>query len=238
MKSKLTLLVMLLGLLICSPVYADVIDIFVTPEGDGVRGKDRYGYFSGWEDSGFISDETSLGVYHWYEDGSGSYRQAFLQFGLNPLSEGIDDITSISFNYNLLRTSSLARGYGDTAGYLYHVHDASAATGHASDQLYGGGTIETIMVGATTGWRSVDVTEYVLNDLNQGYNWSAWEFNRDNYAGMWLSAAESQNPAFLRIETTAENSAPVPTPEPSAFILLGAGLLGLAVLARKGEKRA
>lgn len=222
MKIRTLFAVFVLGLAFCSSAYAATFNIAVTPGGDGWWGKDRWGY-SSWYNAG-DSTGNEVGGFHKYEDGDGQYRTGYLEFGLAQYTGNTGDITSITLNYNLLRTA----GDGDV-GDINHVADSSSATGAASDKLNGSELVETISGGTPSGWKSVDVTSYVLNDLTQGYAWSAFSLNRKSYSGYYISSAESLNPAFLAITTTAA------TPIPGALWLLGTGIAGLIGLRRKAK---
>jgi len=239
MKKCLFLATILGMFLFATAASAAFLDIAVTGAGDGNSGKDRYGSFSNWESSGFDSTNLMNPVYHTYEYGDGSWRNSYLQFGVSAFSGVIDDIISVSFNYNLLRTASLPVNNRAVAGNLYHAANSSSATGNASDGIGGNELVATVNVGDDVGWKAHDVTDMIKNDLTNGYGWSAFSFMNAGYAGLWFSAAESGAPAYLRIETeSGEIVGPVPTPEPSTFLLLGAGLLGLIGIGRKKFQKA
>jgi len=236
MKKVFATLVLVFGVLFAVNASAGFLNIEVTPGGDGMAGKDRWGY-SAWDDSGFENGFLELGAYHWYEYGDGSWRNAYLQYDLGEFTGIVDDIVSVTFNYNLLSTATREWNYYDVAGMLYHAEDSSSATGNASDMISGNQWLETIMVGATLGWHSLDVTDYIVNDLTMGYAWSAFEFKEQGYAEMYLAAGESETPSYLRFETVASSSVvPVTTPEPSTFALLSVGILGVVYLHRRKRR--
>jgi len=227
---RLKFVFVLLFVFLAASAQAAVINIKVLPGGDGIAGKDRWGY-SSWDDSGFISNASPNAVYHWYETPDGSWRDAYLQFSLAGFDGSADDIVSASFNFNLLGTSSNPSSYRTMAAKLNHASNASGATGDASQRIGGNEWVGDVPVGMAIGWKSFDVTNFVKNDVQNGYNWSVYSFNNQGYAGMTFSSGEDVELASYLSIVTAGQSVPLP----GAVWLLGSGLVGLWGLRRKKQ---
>lgn len=187
---------------------------------------------------------NELGTANDYFDGSGggvaatryyvngfsttlSNNQGFAQISLAPFAG--QPVQTVSLHVYLL--SAYKDADSASAGNIMHVANSSSATGNASQQLGGSQAVATIMPG-DAGWVVYDVTNYILNDLTQGYAWAAFHFyptsngaGWERNAGFSFASAEGGNPVYL--------SAVVP--EPSSALLVAVG--GFILAARRREKR-
>ncbi len=225
---RMKILLVLLFSLLAMSVQAAVTNISVLPNGDGIAGKDRWGYGS-WESTGFDVNPNTNSTLHWYEYGDGQWRNTYLQFSLASFGGSAVDIVSATFNFNLLSTSSNPVDYRSTAGKLYHASNASIATGEASQMISGNEYVGDVQVGAPLGWNSFDVTSLIQSDVSNGYAWSVFSFNYAGYAGMNFSSGEDADYApFLSITTSSQA-----VPLPGAIVLMGSGIIGLLGVRRR-----
>ena len=193
--------------------FAGVIN-YVQPNGDGCRGKDRYGFFSSWYDSGYYSNANPNTVYYDYDSGSanGSWRNAFMEVSLAGLP-AVEDITMATLNINILSL----QGSGKVAT-VNHAANSGAATGNASDQISCTQLVGYINDTTGLGWASFDITDYIKADLQNGYSWAAFTFVYSSYHALTFSSGESATCApYLEV-----------IPEPCTMGLLGLGSLLIA----------
>lgn len=187
-----------------SLVSASTYDIFVLPSDDVVSYRS---WWRGGSDTGsFLAANPNL-VSHSYYDGDGTVYNTSLRFYLSQFTGAIADITSVTFNYDVLTIWSEGR---DDVG-----------------TFSGGGSV---LASNGTGWKSFDVTSS-WQALQAVPTFIDYSIAYTGYSGFNFGSADGGNPAFLRI-TTAGN----PVPVPSAILLLGSGILGLAGLGRRKQK--
>lgn len=144
---------------------------------------------------------------------------SYAQFNLSPLvGQSVESVT-----LNICFLGAYKEAATASAGSIKHVSNSSNANGNASQKLSGNELVATIMPGAS-GWTSFDVTDYIKNDLAQGYTWAAFSFNEDaggdywnRNAGFSFASAESGNGAYLQ--------AVVPEPGSFALLAVAAGAL-------------
>jgi hypothetical protein len=128
---------------------------------------------------------------------------------------------------------SVYNGYGDAIGAanIYHVTDASGASGDATQGL-GGDAFVGLVSTQPVGWTSFNVTNFLQADKAAGYNWSAFSFNFTangyGYSGMTFGSGENASQAsYLRITTDAGPQGS-DAPEPRTLALMALGGIGLA----------
>lgn len=205
---------------------AATFNFAVTSAGDGYYHNESgrsYDYFDA------SSQNVSAHYQYWgYSEDLGT-NTGYAQFNIAGAAL-LKEIVSVTLNLNI--TGSYLTSPTPDAGRILHVANSSAATGNASQRIGGGELVSTVSAGLS-GWQSFDITEYILNDLNNGYSWAAFSFApnttgnySDRYAGFSFSSAESGVPAFISI-TTAE------VPAPASIFLLGFSLIGLSAIGRK-----
>lgn len=171
----------------------------------------------------YSGTDTVIGAYYqMYNTGDTVIKHnAYIQFDISGLTEVVGKST-----LNIYVTES---HYDNAvnAGTIKVRTDSSTATGNASQRLGGDVTIHTMPEGVT-GWLSLDVTTYVTNAFNNGYDYLcfSFDFTSGEYYGSsgfsFYSADSSINKPYLSV------------PEPSTYAAIaGAGSLGLAFLRRR-----
>ncbi len=200
----------LLSLAALVPAMAATQDIAVTAAGDRVYYRD---WWYGGNDRGWIVDANPNQVSHYYEPGYGTSRETALSFDLSTASGLVlDDITAITFNFNI--ESIWTSGRDDVAN------------------LNG---IGTVLASGGTGWKSFDVTSAVKSALGAGQTTADFYFSYTGYSGFTFSSAEGGQPAYLQFTI---NSAPaVPEPETYTLVLAGLGVMGGLALRRTRQAR-
>ncbi|MFV0347451.1 MAG: PEP-CTERM sorting domain-containing protein [Halodesulfovibrio sp.] len=210
---------------------AGMMNIAVLAQGDAIAGKDRYGSFSIWENSGPIVGAAPNSVYHWYDSYSysGSYRAAYMQYEIAQFAEAVASVTSV--NLYLYNIASAIIGTGNL-GAVNHASNSATATGQASQLIGGNQLVGYVTDQSPDGWISFDVTDYIMNDLTAGFDWAAFSVNQFGYKSMAFGSAEQELASYLQITYTG-GSSPVPTPEPATFVLMFLGLGVLGIMKRK-----
>jgi hypothetical protein len=198
------LLIALATCLLVSPCLGSVITIPVTPEGDGIAGRERWGYGSGWYDMPYSGSANPNLAWHWYSSPDGQNYVTYLQFALAGLP-AFDSISSAKLFINVVEYDA----YVD----LYHASDSSLATGDAAQKIGGNAWVAAVSPSAL-GWYSQDVTSAIQSDRQNGYSWSAFSVSSPGYTKLAFSSGETANAAYLRIDVA---------PEPGTLVLLAAG---------------
>lgn len=209
-------LMMLAVAVMASSACAAPILSVVRPEGDGQRGKDRWGWGS-WYDSGFDSAANPNWSGHWYNAPDGQWRAVSLQVALptvNPAS-----IQQATLNLHVTEIS----GSGSS---LNHVTNSAAATGLASQELAGDVMVMDLLPEVVgTGWLAVDVTEVIRQDLANGAAWAAFSLPNKGYSSLTFDSAENTSGLGPYLSVTL-------VPEPAGLCLLGGAL---ALWVRRGR---
>jgi hypothetical protein len=211
--SLLALLFLSMSFSVC---FAEIIDITVQPQGDGVGGKERSGYGYPWENIAFDSSANPNSALHWYDAPYGQSLYTNLQVALSGLPSA-DNITGAYLYINLTALS----GSGVLAN-VSHASDSSAATGNASDSISTNEAVGAITDAASLGWYSINVTDFVKNDVQNGYSWSVFSFASPGYTTVQFSSGDGTNAPYLQVQTV---------PEPGVLTLLL--LFGLGLVYRR-----
>ncbi len=214
--------VVITAMLLCAAsAWAGTTNLVVQPNGDGVHGRSDYGTWSSWEkvDMDTTANPNQV-TYDWdSSDSWGIQRNTCLQASLSPLS-GLTGTDITSATAYLYVTSIWNSG---TQGKLYHAADASAATGVADESIACSEHVVDIQLVTAGIWISADVTNFLRNDLDNGYDYSVFEVKYgDKWTGFNFASGESANAPYIEV---------VATPEPASLTLLGLG--GLALLRRR-----
>lgn len=195
---------------------AGIITTYVQPEGDGQNGKDRWGWGS-WYVAGFNSGANPNWSGHWYESPDGQWRDVYMQVSLAAIPSDAD-IQAASLNIYVTACSN-------KGSRIFHKSDASAATGLASQQIAGDQYIQDL-VGLPVGWYSIDVKDFIISDVNNGYAWAVFSFPNYGYSSLsFYSADDATYKPYLSVTTAA-----VEVPEPASIGLI---LTGLGFVIRK-----
>ncbi len=206
---KITLGIMLLihfSFVCISPVSAATIDIGVAPENDITSSRDWYpgGSFR----STFVNANPNQ-ISHWYGDSStgGTTYATSWTFDLSTAPD-MADVTSVTFNYDVLNVWATANWTGTPA----RNDVATLSTG------------DTFYLTDGLGWKSFDVTDDAITWSGSTATLSG---SHTGWAGLTIGAAEGDLGAYLSYTTSA-------VPEPSSTTLLGLG--GLALMLRRRRK--
>ncbi len=227
MRRMILFLLIVLCFSPATTVCAAYLDIPVQGIGDGYWHNEvgrRYDFFD--------ANSNQVSAKYVYFGSSSTLRNdtGFTQFSLANAPD-IDDVVTVTLNIYI--ESAWKTGSTTDSGNIKHAQNASSANGQASQRI-SGSELVAIISPTDNGWLSFDVTQYVLNDLNNNYAWSVFSYHpntsgdySNRNAGFIFTSAEGGKPAYLRFETS-------PVPLPSTLFLLGSGLM--ASLWRKKGK--
>lgn len=209
MKCVIAIVAWVVLLVASAPVSADMVNVSVTPLGDGISARSWWygGNYTWWD--GSASPEASM---HSYEPGNGNSSSVFLQVGIPTVNPAL--VTSATFNIHIVGLG----GAETNLANCYHVSNSSGATGNASQQLGGNEWVGGVPNTASTGWFSFNVTPNIINDLNSGYSWAAFSFPYVGYCNVTFDSGESAYAPYLSVTTI---------PEPASLGLLALGTLAL-----------
>ena len=207
----MTMGVVLTGVMLLAGVAgAAIYDSFATNIGDGY-----YHYYSGPGGDYFVGDSENIAV-SYYSYSVRVVETGYIQYSLAD-APAPADITSVTLNIDYSPGI-----YQD--GKVYYLPNATAANGNAAQRL--NGTVLVHEFADSAGWLSLDVTNLILTDLENGRSWAPFSFHSySNYHGYNIKAAESGSPSYL------EFTYAVPVP-PSALLLF-TGLLGFVGFRRR-----
>lgn len=189
---------------------SQALTVAALPEGDGVVGRDRYGY-GGWDISGFDASANPMWVGHWYDSGWGSWRDAYVQIGLAALP------AAGSIQSARLHMKVISMGGDLPVASVYHASNSTAANGQASQQIGCDQVVGNIMSVPDNTWVSFDVTDMIRNDKSMGASFAAFAVIHGGYRGVNIGSAEGGDAAYLEI-----------VPEPATLVAVGVGLAALA----------
>ena len=191
-----------------SSASAAPIVITTTPQGDGHSLRARYGFFDTWNDYAFQSNANPVQAHHSYASGWGEIKNAYLQISLDTVPAGAE-IASATLNLYITNVSG-------SGARLRHVSNSSNATGDASQQLAGNVDVLTITTSHGTGWLSIDVTQFIQSDLDNGHNWAAFSLPSSSYSNVsFYSAAQAGYEPHLSVTLI---------PEPASLTLFACGV--------------
>lgn len=186
---------------------AGFYDINVTATGDRVWNWDKSSnyVFTWWTPD---ANPNAVGHNYDYDNRSGYYQDTHLNFSLGSLLVPVQDIVSVSLNFNVLSVWSAGRDdIGSLGGY--------------GNVTYSGGT----------GLKSFDVTESLKSLLLANLTSADFSIVHTSFSGFAFGSAEGNDPAFLRFTTAGGE--PSPIPEPGSALLISLGLLAAASVGRK-----
>lgn len=205
---KLCIALMVCGL--ASLSTAGMVISKVAPEGDGQKGKARYGFSYGWENTPYNENASPNWSGHWYESSwaNGESSTVYMQISLADVPAGAA-VQQATLNLYITECSG-------SGGQIYYRNDASTATGQASQLL--AGDVKIADISAPAGWLSIDVTGYIQADIDNGYSWAVFSLPSKSYSSLTFSSGETDNGAYLSA---------VIVPEPATMMILGLGALPL-----------
>lgn len=187
-------------------VSAGFYDLAVTTAGDRVWNWDKSSsYVYTWLDPN--ANPNAVGHYYDYDNRSGYYQDTYLTFGLGGLLPPLQDIVSVSLNFNVLSVWTTGR---EDIGSI--------------------GAFGTVTYSGGIGLKSFDVTDFMKSILQANGNTANFSVNHTGFSGFTFGSAEGGDPAYLRFATA--NGEPSPVPEPGSALLVSLGLLGLAAAKR------
>lgn len=181
------------------------MNIVVQPNGDGYHHDETgssYDYFDS-------SATSNLVHYQYYGTSDTMIRHiSYAQFSL----AGIDPLQDVGSAYlNLYVTEIHYADDSPSGGNIYHVSNASSATGEASQRLNGSELLVNVK-DQPLGWLAIDITDALQSDLDNGYSFSAFSFTPDttgyfrNAGFSFNSGDAAENQPYVSVTTVPEAS--------------------------------
>jgi hypothetical protein len=225
-------------ILMTSSSFASIINVAVTPEGDGVYNVSNSPYSLTSKYFDVNASPNTASYYYYVSSGTTTETNtAYAQFSLESVST-LQNIINVSLNLYILDATQDENL--NSPGKINH--STSDGSGQASQKLSGNELVGSVTAGAS-GWTSFDVTTFVLQDIANNHSWSAFSFNYDGSYHTWsyyrtsgfsFASAEQGNAAFLSFTTSDSSGDPVP--EPGTMLLMTLGLTGLIGVHRKKHR--
>lgn len=221
-----------LGLLALAGLAAQAgtVNLYATPAGDA-----NYAWNSKYGPYGYTVGETELvanlqfgGVY------GNDYTMGIMELPLTGLTaasiEKVELLVYAKGFDTYFWYGSAGLGWLDTTGRTLTGDVVADDLGSMKPAPSGWAIWSTDMVGWQPGWKAVDVTNQVLEDLNKGRAYSSYALwaSRDTLGSIY--AAESGSGPYLRVTL-------VPEADAWAMMLVGLGLLSLSVRRHAGRSR-
>lgn len=224
-------------------VFADSYKIELSEENVGYwwynktqysGGKDES---SGWlySNSNKLVEVENEYIYHGGADRVFAQRDAYLQIDLSSLS-GIDvsTITSVSFNFCIKDLNDATT----SPASLKHLDVQSVAPTGNADQKLNGSTEVANSATMSIGWNSIDVGSSIISDLDNGYNYAVFSFNKFgstmDHSRLLTFYSPSSTELVDGVSVVPYLSVITNVPEPATYAaIFGAAALAFAVYRRR-----
>ncbi len=185
--------------------------------------------FSYADENGLIHAQRN---YEYYGGADRSWEQKDIYFQIDLSSLAGEEVESATFNFYVAALNS------DVATPLKHLSDQTTSpTGDAGQKLAGNTDVASSS-SFVLGWNSIDLTSYILSDLDKGYSYTVLsipQFSQEQDVNRVLSIYSAS--AADVDDSSVKPYLSVGVPEPGRYSLLVGGLLGVwAFLRRRAGK--
>lgn len=188
-------------------------------------GSDTSTGFSYADENGLIHAQRN----YQYYGGSDRYweqKDIYFQIDLSPLAG--EEVQSAMFNFYLTALNS------DVATSLKHLSDQTTAPSGDAGQKLAGNTDVASSSSFVLGWNSIELTSYVLSDLDKGYTYTVLsipQFSQTQDVNRVLSIYSAS--AADVDGSSVKPYLSVIVPEPGRYSLLVGGILGVWAFLRR-----
>lgn len=192
---------------------------------------------SGWlySNSNKLVEVENEYIYYGGADRVFTQRDAYLQIDLSSLS-GIDvsTITSVSFNFCIKDLNDATT----SPASLKHLDVQSVAPTGNADQKLNGSTEVANSATMSIGWNSIDVGSSIISDLDNGYNYAVFSFNKFgstmDHSRLLTFYSPSSTELVDGVSVVPYLSVITNVPEPATYAaIFGAAALAFAVYRRR-----